>query len=115
MALARKTKRVAKKRKTVAKKTVVKKKVAKKSRKAVKKKAAPKKLSSGGNPQLKAYKNLEKKLEDALEKLCKDVEKKNKKAIEKDRNDLMLLLGECSYMARECANCMGKNPKKKSR
>jgi DNA-binding transcriptional MocR family regulator len=100
----------AKKAKPAAKKKVV---AAKKA--APKKKTAAKKLSTNASTHLQAYKNLEKRLEDALEKLCCDVEKKNKKAIAKDRSDLMLLLGECNYMERECAKCMEKKPKRKTR
>lgn len=49
------------------------------------------------------YKDLQKKVEKAWTKLKADVKKKAKPQILiKDKTELLLLLGECNYMAREC-------------
>lgn len=67
--------------------------------------------------QWSTYKNLEKKAEQALAKLRSDVKKKAKpEVILKDKNALLLLLGECNYMARQCmrAASAGKRTKKRA-
>jgi hypothetical protein len=81
-----------------------------KKRKAVKhrKKAAPKgRLSRDDQLNKKAYwavfKALQKKADLAWEKLRANVKRQAKaEIILKSRNELLLLLGECDYMAREC-------------
>ncbi|MEN9654872.1 MAG: hypothetical protein RL235_984 [Chlamydiota bacterium] len=98
----------------VAKRRSVKKKAMKKgARKAApKRKAARKKVTRkavrGGGANKKAhwetYHKLQKQLDDAFAKLKKDVHRKASAAtIVKDKNHLVLLLGECNYMARQCA------------
>ena len=50
-----------------------------------------------------AYRDLQKKVDHAWTKLRSDVARKAKPQILiKDKNHLLLLLGECNYMAREC-------------
>ena len=68
--------------------------------------------------QWSVYKNLEKKAEKALAKLQSDVKKKASPAtLIKDKNDLLLLLGECNYMARQYvrSNTAAKKKKKKKK
>jgi hypothetical protein len=55
---------------------------------------------------LMAYHELEKKIDKTWTKLRSDVKKRSHRAIIKGRRDLLLLLGECNYMARECARCL---------
>ena len=50
---------------------------------------------------LKAYKTLEKEIHRAWKQLRKDCKRRDRTAILKDRDNLLLLLGECDYMARE--------------
>jgi hypothetical protein len=55
------------------------------------------------NNQWKMYKALEKQIEEAWAKLRNDVKRRaNPQTISRDKNHLLLLLGECNYMAREC-------------
>jgi len=64
------------------------------------------------------FKDLEKKAEKALAKLRSDVKRKASPAtLLKDKNALLLLLGECNYMARQCMRAAGaqkKSSKKRS-
>ena len=64
------------------------------------------------------FRDLEKKAEKALAKLRSDVKKKASPAtLLKDKNALLLLLGECNYMARQCmraASTEKKSSKKRS-
>ena len=56
------------------------------------------------NNQWRMYKALEKQIEEAWTKLRNDVRQKaSPQTIAKDKNHLLLLLGECNYMVRECA------------
>ncbi|MBF8262915.1 MAG: hypothetical protein HW387_580 [Parachlamydiales bacterium] len=55
---------------------------------------------------LHAYHTLEKKIDKTWQKLRDDVKSRSRKAILKGRRDLLLLLGECNYMASECARCL---------
>ena len=53
--------------------------------------------------QWDVYRDLQKRADKAWAKLCKDVKKKAEpNVILEDRNNLLLLLGECNYMAGEC-------------
>ena len=62
-----------------------------------------------------AYKALQRKVDQAWNKLRLNVKKKAPAStIAKDRNRLMLLLGECNYMARECAQAAKRAKPKKS-
>lgn len=55
------------------------------------------------------YRELQKKIDQAWVKLRSDVKKKaSSHVILEDRNNLMLLLGECNYMAEECKRIINK-------
>lgn len=75
-----------------------------KRRKTMKRRA--RKVSYTVKKSLKTYRDLEKKIDKTWRKLRTDVKKRSRRAIIKGRRDLLLLLGECNYMARECARCM---------
>src|SRR3990167_6062850 len=50
-----------------------------------------------------AYKHFQKRVDQAWAKLRTDVKRKVKpQLLIRDKNQLLLLLGECNYMAREC-------------
>jgi hypothetical protein len=57
---------------------------------------------------VRTYHALEKKIDKAWQKLRRDVKRRSLRAIIKGRRDLLLLLGECNYLARECARCVQK-------
>ncbi len=51
----------------------------------------------------KAFKNLQSQVDKAWKKFCKDRKRKAGPAVmAKDHKQLLLLLGECNYLAREC-------------
>jgi len=53
--------------------------------------------------QWEAYKNLQKRCQKALAKLLNDSKRKMRPEIfAREKNHLLLLIGECNYMAREC-------------
>lgn len=55
------------------------------------------------------YRELQKKIDQAWVKLRSDVKRKAAShVILEDRNNLMLLLGECNYMAAECKRIINK-------
>ncbi len=99
-----------------AKKTT-KKKTAKR---VVKKKKAPpqiaerkKAVATNQKAQWTAYKELQSQVDKAWARLKENVKKKAKpQVLARDKNELLLLLGECNYMASEC---MRLSAKKKSR
>ncbi len=63
--------------------------------------------------QWKAYQELQIKADEAWEKLRRDVEKNAKSdVLIQDNNHLLLLLGECNYMARECMRIAGQGKRK---
>ena len=94
----------AKKRKTKVKKI---KKTAR--RKTSRKKIDKKTTAPNRKAQWEAYKNLQKKVDAAWDKLKRDIRKKaSPKILIEGKNDLLLLLGECNYMARECMRMAGK-------
>ena len=71
-----------------------------------------KKGSPSSGPYVKMWNKMEKRLDKAFRKLKSDVSKsKNIKIIQKDKNELLLLLGECNYLSRECAQ-LGKLERK---
>ncbi len=82
-----------------------------------KKKKAAAKTTKGkalnSSAQWKAYRELQMQADRAWEKFRDDV-KKNAKSdvLIRDNNHLLLLLGECNYMARECMRCANKGKKK---
>lgn len=122
-------KRKTKKTKTAPKKVVKRKKSTTKAKKpgkksvkkSVPKKAAPKrkaapslKSPSNHNSHWETYRNLQKKVDEAWEKLQASVKKKAKPEILiREKNHLLLLLGECNYMARECMRLAAAHTKKK--
>ena len=91
------------KRATRTKKKVAKKKIATKIAKAFTNKRP---VDPNIKARLKAYKNLESKINEAWTKLKRDAKRKNARAVLAGRENLKLLLGECNYMANECRRCM---------
>jgi hypothetical protein len=102
------------KRKKAVKKTVKRKSVKKspvKKKVPAKKKAAPKAKKTTMSPadknreaQWKVYHHLRSKADAAIAKLTADMKRKAPAdVILKDRNELLLILGECHYMASECS------------
>ena len=65
-----------------------------------------KKIAFSMKAPMKAYRTLEGKIDKTWTKLRQDVKTRSRKAIVKGRRDLLLLLGECNYMARECGRCL---------
>lgn len=105
---ARKTKKTARKAK---RKKTTRKTVRKKTRKVVRKKGkTPKaKISAAQEREYnrkalwKAFRDLQARAEKAWEKFHDDVKRNApSEVLIKDRNQLLLMLGECNYMAREC-------------
>ena len=92
----------------------------KKTRKVVKRKvkrakgAAVKASAFNRKAYWKAYKELQMRADKAWEKFRADV-KKNARSdvLIKDHNHLLLLLGECNYMARECMRISAKRKKRR--
>jgi hypothetical protein len=58
---------------------------------------------------IKAYKMLEREIEKELKVLRKNVKHMNRSAILKAKSHLMLLLGECHYLAQECKRVIQKS------
>lgn len=81
-----------------------------KARISAKRKAAlrrkAKKIAFSMRAPMKAYHTLENKIDKTWDKLRKDVKTRSRKAIVKGRRDLLLLLGECNYMAKECGRVL---------
>lgn len=99
-------------KKRITKKVSSKKKPLKKTaskKKTTQKKKIEKGTSNSNHASLwKAYKDLQAKIDDAWEKLQTDVKKKaSAEVITAHKNQLLLLLGECNYMARECMKSAG--------
>lgn len=62
----------------------------------------------------KTYRELQGRAEKAWKKFRTDVQRNaSKKILLQDHNHLLLLLGECNYMARECTRLAEKNKKRK--
>jgi len=65
---------------------------------------AAKSLAFNRRAQWKAYKQLQMRADKAWKKFRTDVKKNARSAVLiKDHNNLLLILGECNYMARECS------------
>jgi hypothetical protein len=81
-----------------------------------KSKIAAKKSSAANKKALwNAYRSLQKKADKAWDKFQKDVRKSARADIlVSDHNHLLLLLGECNYMARECMRMAAKSGKRRS-
>ena len=62
------------------------------------------------NPYWKTFESMQNELKKANDVLKKDLKRKNInwKKVQKDSNKLMLLLGECNYIAQECKHCKKK-------
>lgn len=61
-----------------------------------------------------AYNELQKRVDKAWEKLQADVKRKAPpNVLIRNKNHLLLLLGECNYMARECMQFSSKTKKRK--
>jgi hypothetical protein len=118
-------KRKAKRRKPVAKKksavkkrhsTSVKRKAKSKAKKASAK-MTPKKKAGAFNRKSywKAFKDLEARADAAWKKFQSSVKNKAPQSeIAKNRSDLLLILGECNYMAQECARLQELKKSKKA-
>ena len=113
--MAKRVKRKAKKktaRKASRRKAAPKRKVAKK-KSSRSKGAAQKSLAVNKKAQWNAYRSLQSKVDKAYEKLKSDVKKKAApKILIRDKNQLLLLLGECNYMARECVRMSSSGKKR---
>ncbi len=70
-------------------------------------------VSVNRNAQWKAYRELQMQADKAWKKFRDDV-RRNAKAdvLIRDNNHMLLLLGECNYMARECMRIASKGKKK---
>lgn len=63
--------------------------------------------------QWAAFKTLQRRVDQAWSKLKSDVKRKAApKVILRDRNQLLLLLGECNYMSRECKRLSTRNKRR---
>jgi hypothetical protein len=90
-----------------AKRKAIKRKVVKKKRS---KKTATKSSISNRKTLWAAYRELQKKVDKAWSKLKSNVNRKAKpQVLIRDKNQLLLLLGECNYMARECTRLESKS------
>lgn len=99
-------KRTTKKRGSPQKKTV--KKTASKKKPTKRKKIEMGAPHSNQASLWKAYKDLQSKIDEAWKKLQTDVKRKaSAEVITAHKNQLLLLLGECNYMARECMKSAG--------
>lgn len=70
------------------------------------------------NPKLQweAYLAIERQIDLAWKKLQNDIKRRaNPQVILADKNHLMLLLGECNYMARECMRWIDHVPQRSKR
>jgi hypothetical protein len=122
----KKTARKTKTRKTTQRKRTTK-KTAKKSKSLKKTKRSSKSVKKGGRKQKAdlsksvsinkkahwdAYKQMQKRCGQAWKKLQADVKRKaSPEILVRDKNHLLLLLGECDYMAQECVR-MGSGKKR---
>jgi len=102
-------------RKKTAKKTVARKKAAPK--KAARKKApTDKALLANKRAHWKAYRELQKQIDTAWKNLQSDVKRKaSTDVLIQNKNHLLLLLGECNYMTRECMKLSARAKKGKLR
>jgi len=113
----RKIKKAVKKSTTSKQKKVIKKSTTGKPKKSASLSSAAS-IKKNKDAQWQTYKSLEKKAKTALNKLQADIKKKaSPTVIIEDKNALMLLLGECDYMTRQCMRAAGrkKSVKKKAK
>lgn len=100
--------------KRVKKKTAYKRVMRKKTRKkTTKDKAAKETIAVNKKAHWAAYKDLQKQVDKAWATLKNNVKKKaTPQVLLRDKNYLLLLLGECNYMARECMQLTAKRKKR---
>jgi len=97
----RKAKRPKKARRKIAKRKVARKKISRKKRAALALERAAIKFNR--NSHWAVFRDLQNKADQAWEKLRANVQRRAPPEIlTRDRNHLLLLLGECNYMAKEC-------------
>src|SRR5437868_5994983 len=97
-------------KKTTKKKTT--KRVVRKKKSPAKTSELKKATATNQKAQWTAYKELQKQVDKAWTQLKEDVKKKAKpQVLVRDKNELLLLLGECNYMARECMRLSAKKRK----
>jgi hypothetical protein len=78
------------------------------------KKPSKKSILANKAAHWEAYKELQKRVDNAWEKLQADVKRKaSPSVLIRNKNQLLLLLGECNYMARECMRFSSKTKKRK--
>jgi alcohol dehydrogenase class IV len=110
---AKKTTKKTTKKKTVKRRVASKKKAPARKRRKVSAKVVElrKEVKINESAQWTAYQQLQRQIERAWHQLRTDVEHNaNPHELIRDKNELLLLLGECNYMASEC---MRVNAKKK--
>jgi len=76
-----------------------------KKRTPSRKKTTPRKATSRkiNNPYATEFMHIQKEIKKAYNKLAKDLKNHaSPKTLQKDNNNLFLLLGECHYLARQC-------------
>lgn len=96
-------------KKTAKKKTAVKKTVQKRA-------SSPKSLQANKAAHWKAYRELQKQIDTTWKNLQADVRRKaSPDVLIQNKNHLLLLLGECNYMTRECMKLSDKAKKGKLR
>lgn len=95
--MVRRAKKTATRKKTTARKTSPRKRAAPLSKTTISN------LEQEIENHWKTYRTLQKKVEQSWDKLQEDVRNKQPAHVVLDsKNHLLLLLGECNYMAREC-------------
>ncbi len=107
----------------MVKKKTARKKIRKTARKAVRKKSvkkisikidAKKAAEYNRKAQWKAYRELQMRADKAWEKFRNDIKRNaSSDILIQDHNHLLLLLGECNYMARECMRIANKGKKRR--
>ncbi|MGB7978077.1 MAG: hypothetical protein WCF19_02825 [Chlamydiales bacterium] len=84
-------------------------------RKKIAKTAIDRAAAFNQKAQWQAYQELQTRANDAWDQLRKDVKKNAKSNILiRDHNRLLLLLGECNYMAGECMRIAAKGKRKRA-
>ncbi len=102
-------------RKKTARKTTARKKTA--TKKTARKRApTDKSLQANKRAHWKAYRELQKQIDTAWKNLQADVKRKSSPdVLIQNKNHLLLLLGECNYMTRECMKLSAKAKKGRMR
>jgi len=99
------------KKKTVKRRAATKKKAPTRKKRKVSPKAVAqrKEVSINETAQWNAYQELRRQIDHAWARLRADVEHNaHPQELMRDRNELLLLLGECNYMASECMQLAAK-------